>query len=93
MDRWCAQQLSCTAEAPRTTPIQPAPPDVPTRMLDLWTATIEAAEAEIRSLIENGDLEHDEITAGWVESWAVDIYHDRRHAAGRCREEPEDEPS
>ena len=77
MDRWCAQQLSRTAEAPRTTPNQPPPPNVPTCMLDPWHAAIEAAEADIRSLIESGDLEHDEITAGWVESWAADSYHAR----------------
>ena len=77
MDRWCAQQLARTADPPRSTPHQPVPSDMPPRMLDPWNAAIEAAEAEIRSLIESGDLEHDEITAGWVESWAAASYHAR----------------
>ena len=33
--------------------------------------------AQIRELIESGDLDHDETTTPWIEQWAADIYHER----------------
>ena len=33
----------------------------------------EVSDAEIRALIESGDLEHDEVTEAWVEQWAADL--------------------
>ncbi|XHS01234.1 hypothetical protein ACFB49_28360 [Sphingomonas sp. DBB INV C78] len=33
-----------------------------------------APQAQIRDLIESGDLDHHEITDAWIEQWAADIY-------------------
>lgn len=41
-----------------------------------WERAIAQARAEIRALIESGDLDHDEITTGWIETWAAEIYAD-----------------
>jgi hypothetical protein len=38
-----------------------------------WEAAIGRARAEIRALIESGDLDHDEIVDGWIEGWAADL--------------------
>jgi hypothetical protein len=48
---------------------------------DPWERAIALARQQIRELIESGDLDHDEITAGWVETWAADLYHADRQAA------------
>jgi hypothetical protein len=34
---------------------------------------ISAARAESRALIEAGELDHDEIVHGWIESWSSDL--------------------
>ncbi len=74
MDRWCQAQLMRTAEPPRISPISTTMPEARLRDDSPWTVAIEAAEAEIRSLIECGELDHDEITAQWIESWTAGIY-------------------
>jgi len=48
---------------------------------NLWDRAIAEARAEIRALIESGDLDHDEITAGWIEQWAAEIHGRTRRAA------------
>jgi hypothetical protein len=52
-----------------------------------WEQAIADARREIRDLIESGDLDHTEITAGWVEQWAAELHHAR--APGGLREEGE----
>ena len=75
MARWCQAQLKRAAEPPRISPISAIVLEATIRTGDPWSAAIEAAEAEIRLLIEGGELDHDEITTQWIESWAADIYH------------------
>lgn len=74
MQRWLAQQHRRLSEPARCLP-RFRPSSAPTSRRSAWDAAIAAARAEIRSLIENGDLAHDEVTAGWVEQWAADICH------------------
>ena len=75
MARWCKVQLTRTTEPPRISRIPATMPETRLRDDSPWTIAIEAAEAEIRSLIECGELDHDEITAQWIESWAAGICH------------------
>jgi hypothetical protein len=53
----------------------------PIPSVDLWERAIARARAEARDLIESGDLSHDEITAGWIEAWAADLYAEEPRAA------------
>lgn len=80
MERWTIAQLERLREPPRpmAISIDRAPSDIPS---DPWKAVIQQAQAEIRALIESGDLAHDEVTAGWIETWAVDLYRRRPKAA------------
>ena len=76
MARWVsaqhAQLASRPLRLPHHRPADPAPtPSEP------WEAAISQARAEIRDLIESGDLDHDEMTAPWVEQWAADIYREQ----------------
>lgn len=74
--RWVVAQHGRLASPPLRLPHQkPMEPD-PTPD-DPWEAAITQARAEIRDLIESGDLDHDEVTAPWVETWAADIYRER----------------
>lgn len=41
-----------------------------------WEQAIAQARAEIRSLVEDGDIGHEDVTTLWVEQWAADIYRD-----------------
>ncbi|WP_288806388.1 hypothetical protein [uncultured Novosphingobium sp.] len=79
MERWTCAQLDRLREPPRRvrTTYRTAPVSV---SADPWDAAIRQAHAEIRALIESGDLAHDEVTAGWIETWAADLYR-RRHRA------------
>ena len=43
---------------------------------DPWEQAIAQARAEIRSLVEDGDIGHEDVTTLWVEQWAADIYRD-----------------
>ena len=74
MEAWTRRQLARRAEPSRFPPSSsPAEPDPPPA--DRWEVAIARARAEIRTLIETGDLDHDGITAAWVESWAADLLH------------------
>lgn len=78
LERWVAGQQRRLSVPPQRLPQQlhaerENPPSDP------WEAAISRARSEIRDLIESGDLDHDEITAAWVEQWAADIH--RRQAA------------
>jgi hypothetical protein len=73
MQRWAERQHERLAAPARRLPrLCPAP--APKPPLNRWEAATAAARAEIRALIESGDLAHDEVTAGWIEEWAADIY-------------------
>ncbi|PBN42964.1 hypothetical protein [Sphingobium sp. D43FB] len=75
MERWVGAQRARLSERPvqLTVQRQPPPRDGPS---DAWETAIAQARAEIRDLIEAGDLDHDELTAPWIEQWAADIYRD-----------------
>lgn len=79
MERWYRRQCSRATAPPIDLP--EAADDLPRALPtdDPWEQAIIGARAEIRALIETGDLDHDEITAGWIEQWAADLY--QRHAA------------
>ena len=79
MERWVCAQHARLRKEPRRLPVTLPCPE-PTRPDDPWQAAIAEARTEIRSLIEMGDLDHDETTIGWVEQWAADIYRDRMTA-------------
>ena len=81
LERWYRQQCARTASPSRLLPeadeaVPPSPGPV-----DPWEDAITLARQQIRDLIESGDLDHDEITAGWVEAWAADLFHEHREAA------------
>jgi hypothetical protein len=80
LDRWTRRQILRLAEPARTIAIA-SPEAVETVPADPWEAAIAAARAEIRGLIESGDLDHHEVTEGWIEQWAADLYRDGPRAA------------
>ena len=75
MERWYRTQCARTLETPRHLP-EAAASTPPPPTADPWERAIAQARAEIRALIESGDLDHDEITTGWIETWAAEIYAD-----------------
>lgn len=75
MERWYRTQCARTLETPRHLP-EAAASAPPPPTADPWERAIAQARAEIRALIESGDLDHDEITTGWIETWAAEIYAD-----------------
>lgn len=80
MEQWTAKQLARLEEQPCFAPTMP-PSAEPIPSADPWERAIARARAEARDLIESGDLAHDEITAGWIETWAADLYDEERRAA------------
>jgi len=80
MERWTIAQLDRLLEQPCHAPTT-APAAVPTPSADPWERAIARARAEIRDLIASGDLSHDEITAGWIETWAADLMAGENEAA------------
>lgn len=79
MEHWFSVQQSRLSMAPRRLPVQPhADPDaLPS---DPWEAAIAQARMQIRTLIEEGELEHDELTTPWIEQWAADINREHQGA-------------
>lgn len=71
MERWTRRQFARLTEPARWLPHQIESVPVPSTM-DPWSRAIQRARREIRELIESGDLDHDEITAGWIEQWEAD---------------------
>lgn len=76
MEQWIGgQRARLTArpiQLPQCGSLEPdAPPTGP------WEAAISQARKEIRDLIEAGELDHDELTASWIEQWAADIFRYR----------------
>lgn len=76
MEHWVRAQHARLHHPHRQLPVQ-APASVPPWPDDPWEAAIAEAREQIRELIESGDLDHDEITTGWIEQWAADIYRER----------------
>lgn len=72
LECWIALHHATLAKPPRSLEVPLSRREKPPA--DRWDAAIRRARAEIRALIETGDLEHDEITDAWVESWAADIH-------------------
>ena len=76
LEQWIDAQQQRLVCRPRRLPMI-APRSAPLVPTDPWEAAIAQARAEIRALIESGDLGHDELTFPWIEQWAADIYRDR----------------
>lgn len=77
MERWYRRQCGRALAAPVTLPEAADHSARPIAVDDPWERAIAEARAQIRDLTETGDLDHDEITANWVEAWAADLYHQR----------------
>ncbi len=77
MERWTIAQLARLREQPRYAAEIAIHPE-PSPSTDPWERAIAQARTEARDLIESGDLSHDEITAGWIETWAADLYAEER---------------
>src|SRR3546814_18281522 len=73
MALWLCRQHARLDRPSRRLPMQPEMPPQP-EPADPWERAIAQARREIRDLIETGDLDHDEMTARWVEQWAADIF-------------------
>jgi hypothetical protein len=80
LERWLGAQHARLREPAVDLPPKTAESGA-TSPRDPWASAIAAARSEIRALIESGDLEHDEITAGWIEQWAAEIYNRPSRAA------------
>ncbi|HEX7784354.1 MAG TPA: hypothetical protein VF509_16260 [Sphingobium sp.] len=73
MEQWLTGQRRRLAARPKRLPQQrPAVADLPP--IDPWEVAIAQARAEIRDLIESGDLDHDDVFEPWIEQWAADIF-------------------
>jgi len=73
MEIWLDRQHARLRVGPRRLPqVGPAEPDACPS--DRWEAAIAIARGQIRDLIEAGKLDHDELTAPWIEQWAADIF-------------------
>ncbi|SDA36002.1 hypothetical protein [Sphingomonas sp. NFR15] len=75
LEDWVGAQHDRLSRRPRRLP-SIAHPSIDVTPSDPWEAAIAQARAEIRALIESGDLDHDELTFPWIEQWAADIYRD-----------------
>lgn len=73
MEAWIGAQRARLAWRPQQLP-QSLPPLTDCAPSNPWEQAISRARAEIRDLIEAGELDHDELTAPWIEQWAADIY-------------------
>jgi len=85
LERWTKAQLLRLSKPPRILAL-PIPDIDPPTSNDPWEQAISQARAEIRELIESGDLSHDEITTGWIEQWAAGIYRPGSVREGRQEE-------
>lgn len=75
MARWTLAQHARTSEAARRPRWSLPVVRMPTRP-DRWSRALALAESEIRDAITTGDLDHDAVTACWVQAWASDIVND-----------------
>ncbi|MDF0545246.1 hypothetical protein PX699_23100 [Sphingobium sp. H39-3-25] len=75
MERWTERQYLRLAR-PRSglqSSLPLSPPAGP--LLTGWEAAIAAAREEIRTLVIEGEIDHDEVMIGWIEQWAADLDH------------------
>ncbi|WP_103727302.1 hypothetical protein [Novosphingobium sp. HII-3] len=80
MTRWFLRQRRAAASPLRLLPpANVTRPELPAA--DPWDAAMARAREEIGNLIETGELDHDEITEGWITAWAGDAYADEPQAA------------
>lgn len=77
MGQWVQRQMERMCEPARHVRVAPATP-IDLLPDDPWEIAIVQARQEIRTLIESGDLDHDEMTAPWIEQWAAEIYNTTR---------------
>src|SRR3546814_5789237 len=80
MPLWLCRQHARLDRPSRRLPMQPEMPPQP-EPADPWERAIAQARREIPDLIETGDLDHDEMTARWVEQWAADIFRSEEHTS------------
>lgn len=74
MQAWMGRQFSRLAN-----PSSTRQPDIPLAVQDPapsdpWERAIAQARSEIRQLVEDGDLGHEDVTTLWIEQWAADIH-------------------
>jgi len=81
LERWYREQCARTCSPSRLLPEADESTPLTAPSVGPWEDAIALARQQIRDLIESGDLDHDEITTGWVEAWAADLFHERREAA------------
>lgn len=72
LETWVRRQHQCLATPGRAPPPYPDPARIVAAQ-GRWDAAITRARAEIRDLIECGELDHDEITDAWTETCAADF--------------------
>lgn len=72
LEHWLDAQHARLAARPRRLPQTLAAEPEPSPN-DPWEIAIAQARGQIRALIEAGELDHDEVTALWVEQWAADL--------------------
>src|SRR3546814_17470010 len=89
MALWLCRQHARLDRPSRRLPMQPEMPPQP-EPADPWERAIAQARREIRDLIETGDLDHDEMTARWVEQWAAAISIGRASGRERVCQDGED---
>lgn len=73
MERWTERQyvrLARPRSAFQSSLPLPAPADPP---FTGWDAAIAAAREEIRTLVIEGEISHDQITDAWIAEWAADL--------------------
>jgi len=75
MERWQDRQQARLAQG--DTGFQHHLPLVPQQSPggSAWDTAIALARTQIRALIEEGEIAHEQITAGWVAQWAMEILH------------------
>jgi len=76
MQAWTASQFARLRGAPVLRQSELFLPQSDPTPADPWEQAIAQARAEIRSLVEDGDIGHEDVTTLWVEQWAADIYRD-----------------
>ncbi len=69
--RWVAEQEARLAARQQRIVYPPTAPEL--RPSGAWVAALGRARTEIRALIAGGELDHDALTAPWVEQWAEDL--------------------
>jgi len=75
MEHWTTTQLTRTLSPAKTASFPISMETHDTMPTDRWNNAIAAARQQFRELIEEGALDHDEITCCWIEQTAADIYH------------------